>query len=578
MLNVTIDGARQPGTTWHHAGNILVDPAFLKRVEVEAGAAAADAGFGAAVGAVRYETASALDLLQPGQTVGNRIKLGYGGNGQGVTSSLATYGKSEMVDWLLMANRQNGSNYKDGSGKEALGTEPKLLGGLAKLGWSLPQGHRLELSVEQDQDQGERVPKMNMGQKQTLTQLDLKRKTVTLNYRTTQPSAMWNPKISLWYNQLDSGFPDFSPASNKGDFQSSHTGYGLKAENTFKLQRGKLTAGLDGSRQNVDIHTYDLTKDASGDSYKSAYGVKEHDQQWGLYTQYRVNFDNGISLSTGGRYDWHALHTQDGKTNRDGGLSANATVSYLFNEHMEGYVGASRNYLGYQWGQTGLYHARDYVTVDGYEAATSLNQKIGLNFFGAQWKAGLGYFDTRLQHRTDLASGKHNVLGLNGKGARRNFDQNLRSKGWLLNASYEWAQTRLGMNATLAKVTQGNDVDGLLPEGGDAMPVGNTATVFIDHHLPNWNTRVGASVQIAQKDKFSELAISKAFVEQGSYALANVYAEWQPQGKDTLSLRIGIDNLFNRSYYTRSTYPMSNKVTPIMAPGRTLNVSGTWKF
>ena len=76
MLAVTIDGARQPGTVWHHAGNILVDPSLLKRVEVEAGAAAADAGFAAAVGAVRYETVNALDLLAPGQTLGGRARLG----------------------------------------------------------------------------------------------------------------------------------------------------------------------------------------------------------------------------------------------------------------------------------------------------------------------------------------------------------------------------------------------------------------------------------------------------------------------------------------------------------------------
>ena len=121
MLAVTIDGARQPGTAWHHAGNILVDPSFLKRVEVEAGAAAADAGFAAAVGAVRYETVNALDLLQPGQALGARARLGYGSNGTGFTTNLSAYGKSGAVDWLVMGARQNGSDYHDGSGATVLG-------------------------------------------------------------------------------------------------------------------------------------------------------------------------------------------------------------------------------------------------------------------------------------------------------------------------------------------------------------------------------------------------------------------------------------------------------------------------
>ena len=50
-------------------------------------------------------------------------------------------------------------------------------------------------------------------------------------------------------------------------------------------------------------------------------------------------------------------------------------------------------------------------------------------------------------------------------------------------------------------------------------------------------------------------------------------------GNVQLRLRLGVDNLFNRQYYTRSTYPLPpGKVTPIMASGRAVNVSAIWKF
>lgn len=52
-LAVSVDGVPQTATSWHHTGSNVIDPVFLKRVEVEAGAAAADAGFAAAAGAVR---------------------------------------------------------------------------------------------------------------------------------------------------------------------------------------------------------------------------------------------------------------------------------------------------------------------------------------------------------------------------------------------------------------------------------------------------------------------------------------------------------------------------------------------
>ena len=65
-LAVSVDGVPQFKDGWHHSGSNVIDPAFLKRVEVNAGAAPADAGFAAAAGAVRYETLGARDLLTAG--------------------------------------------------------------------------------------------------------------------------------------------------------------------------------------------------------------------------------------------------------------------------------------------------------------------------------------------------------------------------------------------------------------------------------------------------------------------------------------------------------------------------------
>lgn len=578
QLNVTVDGARQPGTVWHHAGNLSIDPSFLKRVEVEAGAAAADSGFASAVGAVRYETVNGRDLLRQGQSAGARVKLGYGSNGQGFTTNLAAYGQSGAVDWLVMGSRQNGSNYDDGLGRETLGTAPKASGSLAKLGLQLPEGHRIELSMEYNRDKAERALRMNMdevrGKTQSTALLDLKRNTLTAKYTSTQTTAQWDPEVLVWHNDVKFYRPDYD-AGNNGDFQADNTAYGFKAQNTFKLGKGKLTAGIDGSRTNLDLDTYQLASSAS--SLKTTLGVKEREDQLGLYAQWRTNWASGLSLSTGARYDWTDFHGQDGSTQSDSGFSGNATLSYLLNEHMEAYVAASRTFLGYQWSQTGLYHARDYVTADNFQAASSVNKKIGLNFFGERWKAGIGYFDTKLMDRTELMSGAN--LGLGGRGIRRNHVDALRSKGWLLNASYQFLHTQVGMNATLAKVSQGRAADALLPEGGDAMPVGNTLALYVDHSIAAWNTQLGASVQVAQKESFSDKALASGFTEQGTYAVANVYAQWQPQGNDQLTLRLGIDNLFDRAYYTRSTYPLTpGKVTPIMAAGRTINLSGTWKF
>lgn len=569
MLAVTIDGARQPGTTWHHAGNILVDPSFLKHVEVEAGAAAADAGFAAAVGAVRYETVNALDLLQPGQTLGGRARLGYGSNGTGFSTNLSAYGKSGLVDWLVMGARQNGSDYQDGNGTPVLGTAPKLASGLAKLGLQQPQGHRYELTLEQNRDDALRTTRMNMdssgGRVNTPYPLELVRSTATARYTTTQPTSTYDPELVLWYNRSDMERPNAIAGANSTDFNVWDKAWGLKAQNTLRIDAGKVTLGVDASHTSVDVQRYD-----NGVNAPSGH-IREHDSQQGLYGQARLRF-GALGLSAGARYDHHAMHLQDGAKASDGGLSGNGTLSYLLGEHAEAYVAASRTFLGHQWSQTGFYHARNYATAAGYEASTAHNRKLGLNFFGDQWKAGVGYFDTRLHNPTVL-----NVEADN-RGLRTNGPR-LRSHGWMLHAQYQWSRTALGMNATLAKVSKGVP-DHLEPDGGDLMPVGNTATVYAEHQVPAWNTRLRATLRYAGKLSYSDAVRATGYVEQPSYTVVGLSADWNPGGRKDLTVRVSVDNLFDRAYYYRGSYPrnLGRNVVPIAAMGRSVQLGMTWTF
>ncbi len=59
LLNVTIDGARQNKSAFHHTGNVLIDPGLLKAVEVTSGLAPADGGPGGLAGSIAYTTKDA---------------------------------------------------------------------------------------------------------------------------------------------------------------------------------------------------------------------------------------------------------------------------------------------------------------------------------------------------------------------------------------------------------------------------------------------------------------------------------------------------------------------------------------
>ncbi|WP_372803636.1 TonB-dependent receptor plug domain-containing protein, partial [Paracoccus seriniphilus] len=160
-LAVTVDGVPQGVTSWHHTGSNVIDPAFLKSVEVEAGAAAADAGFGAAAGAVRYETVGARDLLTDGRTQGGRVGLSYGSNGRGVSASLAGYGVYDGFDWFVMLHAADGDDYETGDGYTMPGTAPATQGVISKFGYEF-EGHRIELAYDYNKDDADRVIKMNM--------------------------------------------------------------------------------------------------------------------------------------------------------------------------------------------------------------------------------------------------------------------------------------------------------------------------------------------------------------------------------------------------------------------------------
>jgi hemoglobin/transferrin/lactoferrin receptor protein len=81
MMAVTIDGARQNKSAFHHTGNVLIDPFLLKRVEISAGLAPADAGPGALAGVIAYETKDARDFLEAGDNFGGYATLSYGDSG-----------------------------------------------------------------------------------------------------------------------------------------------------------------------------------------------------------------------------------------------------------------------------------------------------------------------------------------------------------------------------------------------------------------------------------------------------------------------------------------------------------------
>jgi hemoglobin/transferrin/lactoferrin receptor protein len=568
-LAVTIDGVPQVATSWHHTGSSVFDPAFLKSVEVEAGAAAADAGFAAAAGAVRYETVGARDLLQDGRTVGGRARLAYGSNGQVVSGSLAGFGVYEGFDYFAMISRQDGDDYEDGNGNTILGTRPAAAGALVKLGYEVEE-HRVELSYQHDEDKADRTIKMNLGlaDDTVLFPMDVSRDTIKLTYTSTAPTAMWDPTVELYASENAYWRPNYAtkdqdPATTdrptNGDMDLNEDQFGGRVQNVFTHELGTVTAG-------VDFNEHDYAVDAYGDNND---GVRNFSTtQVGTYVQGRFEY-NRFDLSAGARFDFQRFDDWNGERFSDNGASYNATIAYQITEGLEVFAGGSRTWLGYVIGDYGYLHARSGAAEDGFYpvdpnfgAGEARNTKVGLNFSRGAFSGGLTYFDTTIEGRPLYDAD------------RLTNDADMKSKGYTLNAAWSYGNGRIGANFT--KVDTTYDGDEIAPEGGSFVPVGDTAAIYIDHDLPAYNLTLGGTVEWGGSMSYEE-----PFIDQDAYTVVNAYAEWRPETLRGATLRLGVDNLFDEAYYERASYAESSArggIDPIFAPGRSVTLSATMDF
>ena len=126
-------------------------------------------------------------------------------------------------------------------------------------------------------------------------------------------------------------------------------------------------------------------------------------------------------------------------------------------------------------------------------------------------------------------------------------------------------------------MTQGGE--DRLPNGGTAVPGGQVAPLSVDQEIAQYNAKVGATVEWANKlsgDYLTEAGFSDA----PSYTVLNLYGEWRPQNYENVVVHLGIDNVFDRTYSERSSYVQfdARGVQPLYAPGRTVTLGLTMDF
>ena len=158
QIDIKVDNTYSDTQMFHHNGRFLLDPALIKDIEVQKGTGSASAGIGATSGAIVARTASAKDLLRPGQTLGFKVNGGFSSN-KGRGAGVAAYGQFGALDALVNANWTKEENYKSGGSakREVQNSALGQRGLLAKFGYALDEQNRIELSHRQEKTHGVRA-------------------------------------------------------------------------------------------------------------------------------------------------------------------------------------------------------------------------------------------------------------------------------------------------------------------------------------------------------------------------------------------------------------------------------------
>ena len=557
LLSVTIDGARQNKSAFHHTGNILLDPTLLKRVEITSGLAPADAGPGGLGGSIAYETKDARDLLDPDDPFGGLLTLGATTNGTDLRGTLTLFGQNSGFEYLLSVAREVGTEYEDGDGKTVPGTEPDLTAYVGKLAYTTQSGKRISFSASKTEDKGERAAQAGIGgllfirpdfaevvgSPNVLVDGLSARESYTLTYTDEAPRGWFAPYIQLTYNEQE---------VDAVGVYGLNTSFSGTLKNLWELGNGTLSAGLDF-----------FSDTAEGKGRGEGPGASSGEEKlWdiGLFAQARQDLSDRISASYGLRVDIQEFEGADGSEFSAEGLSGNGALDIILTDSLTLNAGVASTWGGYELGEAALVNFFTPWNYDGLKPSRANSGRIGLRFENGPFAARGAIFRTEID---DISA----VLPLGGN---RGTTTDMTSEGFDGSVSWTGDQGFAVLNYTYSDVKLDGEV------------ISTTAYYFgrpIGHMFalegrwdinPSW--ALGGTAEIALENNDTEITLP-------GYEALDLYASFRPEQLAGLELRLDVRNVFDETFQRRSSDGIdSARVVALNEPGRTFGLTARWHF
>jgi hemoglobin/transferrin/lactoferrin receptor protein len=604
MLNVTVDGAPQTSTLFHHIGRVAIEPELLESIEVQAGAGEATAGTGAVGGAVRFKTKSANDLLINDDKFGGIVKASYFSN-SGHKESVTLYGKAtDKVGVLASYVNVERDNIEDGDGNEVFGTASDQSLAFVKVNAELTENQALTLSYEQRKENGEFAKNTNWSSLEggELTQSWGERETIVLNHA-WYLSDLVNLETTLY--KTDSSFK-----RELYTWEASIETTGFDIRNTSDIADHSITYGVERKVDKVNAHSF-------GD-FGGVYDEKG--TVTGLYAQDHWQVTDELVLSFGVRHDSYELdHSATGvvwtkidgvwvaehdpaadiaySIEKESGFSKNLGLVYNITENLAFSAGYAEALRGRQ--VTDAFTIDQLVHNEDLKHESVANKELGLLFNDGTY---IFEVSTYLSVIDDV------VVDEQGRGAFHENIGDLESNGYEIVAGYQannldlllsFSHNNVELNNTSFvwgdETVELNGVDIEAYEyGGLGNVIGDSINLSVNYEL-NDQIKMGFNlnyvadlndIEVFHRSIELNWVSQLETVDKPGYTVADVYISYEPI--KNLVINLAIQNLFDKSYRDHGSiadfgqlgegYDDYEGVVGIKEAGRDIRLTASYTF
>ena len=590
-LNVTVDGAQQTSTLFHHIGRVTLDPDLLKQIDVQAGAGEATSGPGAIGGSIRFKTKDAQDLLRVDEQFGGRVKASYFSN-EGTRYSGSLYGKlSDSWGLLGYYSTVDRDNFEDGDGNEVLGTAADQDLMFLKASGYIADNQYLSISAEQRDEEGEFSARPNwvVLEGAPLYPSEAERDTYVANYRFDHSALVF---LEATAYQTSSSF-----RGGRFDFLSDIDTYGFDIRNTTDISNHVFTYGIDYRKDEVE----------SGPGVGPVQNAEEGSVM-GIYAQAHSNITPELLLSYGVRYDdfdfqqqiliddYYGTPVTDEPSGLDDNeLSFNVGLEYQLTEAWTlglGYAEAARGK------QIGDGFTLDEYLYDGEDVPVVASDVVPETVTNIE--ASIEYSANNLNARfSAYESTIDDVLfsGYQGNSVFNNIGD-LESSGVEFNLAYRWDSVDVYFGFSSVDVElmpredlysvpynsidiNGYEFVGLGNSRGDTWVLGADYTVTADISV-GFNITMVDDINIDTLHQALENGWTDSLysLNKADYTLVDIYGEWEVT--NDLRLNMAVTNLFDEAYIDHSSVGDYSEVFPsVIGPqeaGRDIRLSVTYDF